>query len=67
LDEWELYDLQADPEETKNFIHDPAYAKIVEELKAELRRLQEQLKVPPPDQTPPYAYGPVPKPKAKKQ
>ena len=67
LDEWELYDLQVDPEETRNFIHDPAYAKIVEELKAELRRLQEQLKVPPPDQTPPYAYGPVPKPKAKKQ
>ncbi len=65
VDQWELYDLAADPEETKNFIDDPAYTKVVEELREELRRLQQQYKVPPLDQTPPTAYGPLPKTKPK--
>lgn len=66
VDDWELYDLQVDPDETKNFIQDPTYASVVEELKRELQRLQQQYQVPPFHQTPPYAYGPVPKPKTKK-
>ena len=35
----ELYDLQSDPEESKNLIHDPAYASLVEDLRSELQRL----------------------------
>jgi arylsulfatase A-like enzyme len=41
--EWELFDLERDPYELHNVYHDPAYAGVVEELRAELRRLQEQL------------------------
>ncbi|HPP53701.1 MAG TPA: DUF4976 domain-containing protein, partial [Thermoguttaceae bacterium] len=66
LDEWELYDLKVDPEETKNFINDPAYAKVVEELRAELRRLQQQYNVPPLREIPPYAYDMPPAFKRKK-
>jgi arylsulfatase A-like enzyme len=44
LDQWELYDLQKDPRETRNVYSDPAYAKIVEELKKELYRLKKELK-----------------------
>jgi arylsulfatase A-like enzyme len=40
LGEWELYDLQDDPEELKNIFADPAQAKNVEELKRELERLR---------------------------
>ncbi len=60
VDDWELYDLQADPQETKNFIHDPACAKIVANLKTELQHLRQQYQLPPIDQEPPYAYGPMP-------
>lgn len=38
----ELYDLKSDPGETNNLIDDPAYAKVVARLKAELERLIEQ-------------------------
>jgi arylsulfatase A-like enzyme len=41
--EWELYDLLADPLETTNLIADPSNTPIAEELKRELRRLQEEL------------------------
>ena len=40
IDEWELYDLQNDPDELNNLYNDPAYAHVVKELKAELRRLR---------------------------
>src|SRR5262249_59161977 len=43
LDQWELYDLQKDPRETRNVYSDPAYAKTVEELKKELYRLKKEL------------------------
>ena len=43
-DQWELYDLQKDPVEMHNLYADPAYAKIVEQLKRELQRLKKQLK-----------------------
>lgn len=42
IDEWELYDLQSDPDEMKNVFSDPQYADIVRELKAELKRLRAQ-------------------------
>jgi arylsulfatase A-like enzyme len=40
---WELFDLEKDPHELKNVYHDPAYAEIAADLRAELRRLQEQV------------------------
>jgi arylsulfatase A-like enzyme len=40
IDLWELYDLQKDPYELNNVCADPAYANIVNELKAELTRLR---------------------------
>ncbi|MSU64954.1 MAG: DUF4976 domain-containing protein [Opitutus sp.] len=43
-DEWELYDLQQDPQQLHSVYADPAYAKTVVELKAELARLHEQFK-----------------------
>ena len=40
IDEWELFDLQKDPDELKSVYSDPAYSKTVQELKTELKRLQ---------------------------
>lgn len=42
IEAWELYDLEKDPHELNNVYGDPAYARIVEELKAELNRLQRE-------------------------
>jgi len=41
--EWELFDLKKDPREMNNVYNDPAYAKVVKELKAELLRLKKEL------------------------
>ena len=38
--EWELFDLEKDPNEQQNVVDDPAYADTVRELKDELHRLQ---------------------------
>ncbi|MFW6061143.1 MAG: sulfatase/phosphatase domain-containing protein, partial [Phycisphaeraceae bacterium] len=38
--EWELFDLEKDPQELNNVYHDPAYGEVVRELTAELERLQ---------------------------
>ena len=46
LDEWELYDLKKDPKELRSVYGDPAYAKIRDELAAELKRLRTLYKVP---------------------
>lgn len=55
VDDWELLDRQKDPLETKSFYNDPAYADTVKELKAELTRLQAEVKetIPPPR----FAFG----------
>ena len=42
--EWELFDLEKDPHEMNNVYDDPKYKKVVEELKAELDRLQRYYK-----------------------
>ena len=39
---WEFFDLQNDPTESKNAYHDPKYATIIKEMKEELIR-QKQL------------------------
>jgi len=41
--EWEFYDLQKDPRELHNAVHDPAYFTIIQGLKADLRRLRQEL------------------------
>jgi len=43
-DEWELYDLKKDPQQLHSVYADPAYAKVVVEMKAELTRLRQQFK-----------------------
>ena len=40
---WELYDLRDDPGEMRNVYGRPAYAKVAEELKAELLRLKAEI------------------------
>jgi arylsulfatase A-like enzyme len=47
--EWpsEMYDLEADPGETKNLIDDPAYRKRSEALRAQLRQFFERAGAPP--------------------
>lgn len=42
VDEWELFDLQEDPQEMRSVYTEPGYAPIVERMKAELKRLQEK-------------------------
>ncbi|HEU5289634.1 MAG TPA: sulfatase [Cyclobacteriaceae bacterium] len=41
VNEWELYDLKADPNEQKNLIQSPKHQKIVEQLKNELNKLRD--------------------------
>ena len=42
MDEWELFDLQADPMEMNNLYGKTGYEEITGELRTELKRLQEQ-------------------------
>ncbi len=53
INEWELYDLQKDPDEMKSVYGDPAYADVEKALKTELERLREHYQVPDQDPTPP--------------
>ncbi len=46
IDEWELFDLQTDPMEMDNLYGKPGNESIVNELKAELKRLQIQYEDP---------------------
>ena len=46
INEWELYDLEKDPDEMQSVYDDPAYAATVSELKKELDRLRAHYKVP---------------------
>lgn len=41
--EWELYDMQVDPDELHNVYHRPEYAQVREELKVTLWELQKDL------------------------
>ncbi len=52
LDEWELYDLQRDPQEMRNLYGNPFYEEITIELKQELARLRLQYAVPEKDPVP---------------
>jgi arylsulfatase A-like enzyme len=44
VDEWELFDLQTDPDELVNIYNKPEYQDVVAELKTQLERLRQELK-----------------------
>jgi arylsulfatase A-like enzyme len=46
INEWELYDLERDPDELQNIYEDSQSEQVVAELKEELTRLREQYQVP---------------------
>jgi len=45
--EWELFDLEKDPQEMKSVYADASYGSVVKEMKAELARVRKEYKVPP--------------------
>jgi arylsulfatase A-like enzyme len=57
-DEWELLDSKADPQETRSFHEDPAYASVLESLKKQLVDLRTELHVP--AEVPREAFGTKP-------
>ena len=52
IDEWELFDLERDPEELRSVYDDPEYAEIVTQLTARLTELRAQYQVPEVDPVP---------------
>lgn len=46
INEWELYDLESDPQEMKNQIDNAEYAEVAERLRTELGQLRDQYEVP---------------------
>jgi arylsulfatase A-like enzyme len=44
VDEWELYDLQKDPDEMKNVYQDPAYSKVKQDLTIRLAKIRVKYK-----------------------
>jgi arylsulfatase A-like enzyme len=45
-DEWELFDLEKDPQEMKSVYGDPAYAKVAKQMHTEFERLRDYYDVP---------------------
>lgn len=45
IDQWELLDLQSNPQETRSFLNEPAHRDAQSELLAELERLRKQFDV----------------------
>jgi arylsulfatase A-like enzyme len=39
IDEWELYDIKADPQEMKNVYNDPSYTSVRKKLHKHLKKL----------------------------
>ena len=46
IDEWELYDLEHDPDELTNVVEDSRMKEVVADLKGQLKELREQYEVP---------------------
>lgn len=44
IDEWEMYDLEKDPQEMRNIYNDPSYAKVKEEMHKKLEELRKKYK-----------------------
>jgi arylsulfatase A-like enzyme len=66
LEEWELYDLQKDPDEMTSVYDDPNYAEVAEKLKQEIEKFQDVLKVPDDSGTVTREGKPVPQPETGK-
>ncbi len=60
---WELFDLRKDPHELRSVYDDAGYAQVVADLKKQVVRLREELKVP--AEPPQEAYGRPPAKKGK--
>jgi len=52
IDEWELFDLQNDPNELHSIYDEPAYANVVANMQQELTRLRQEYEVPEKDPLP---------------
>ena len=52
IDEWELFDLETDPDELSSVYDDPAYADVRERLATRLEEIREQYQVPETDPVP---------------
>ncbi len=57
IDEWELFDLERDPDELQSVYGDPEYAEVQEALETRLAELREQYAVPAEDPLPPPEEG----------
>ena len=55
--EWELFDLQADPDELRNLYGQPAYDELTRDLVQRLRALRSQYQVPDEDPQVPWYHG----------
>jgi arylsulfatase A-like enzyme len=58
IGEWELFDLESDPDELRSVYEDPAYQEAVEELKVRLDALRSQYQVPAQDPVPYRSWPP---------
>jgi arylsulfatase A-like enzyme len=58
IGEWELFDLQADPDEMRSVYDDPAYADIRQELQERLTELRRRYAVPEEDPVPYVSWPP---------
>jgi len=56
IDEWELFDLERDPDELRSVYGDPEYGPVVEELKERLAELRAEYNAPEQDPVP-YPEG----------
>jgi len=52
IDEWELFDLQSDPDELQSVYDDPEYAEVRGDLESRLAELRAQYAVPDEDPIP---------------
>lgn len=50
VDEWELYDLEKDPNEMHSVYDDPAYSKVRSQMHRELKKLQKEVEDTDPDE-----------------
>jgi arylsulfatase A-like enzyme len=58
-DEWELFDLQEDPQDLVNLYGAPGYKDITRDLKQRLQALRELYQVPQEDPSAPWYHGPM--------
>ena len=47
VDDWELFDLEKDPQELASVYNSPGYIGVVKHMKTKLKALKSQYKVPP--------------------